>query len=95
MSRSVRLAGVAALILSVSVALAQTADPAASFAPFEYWKNAVLSGDPAALKALYSTDPAVQVRINGIARDTEADTSFWIGLKPKSISVQEIGRAHV
>ena len=90
MRRSIRSAGVAVLMLSVSVAFAQTADLAPAFAPFEQWKNTVLSGNAAALKALYSTDPAVQVRINGVARDAESDTSFWLGLKPRSMTVQVV-----
>lgn len=90
MRRRVPFAGVAALMLFVSMGFAQTADPAPHFAPFEQWKNAVLSGDAAALKGLYSTDPAVQVRINGVARDAEADSSFWLRLKPRSIKVQVV-----
>jgi thioredoxin-related protein len=77
-------------MLFVSVGFAQSADPAPAFAPFEQWKNAVLYGDAAALKALYSTDPAVQVRINGVARDAESDTSFWLGLKSRNMTVQVV-----
>jgi len=84
------LAGGVALMLFALTGLAQTADPTPAFAPFELWKNAVLSGDAAALKALYSTDPAVQVRINGVAGDAEADTKFWLGLNPRSIAVQVV-----
>jgi len=77
-------------MLSVSVSFAQIVDPAPAFAPFEQWKRAVLSGDAGALKVLYSTDPAVQVRINGVARDVEVETSFWLGLMPRSITVQVV-----
>jgi len=77
-------------MLFASMAFTQTADPAPTFAPFEDWRSAVLAGDAAALKVLYSTAPAVQVNINGVTRDAEADTSFWLGLKPRSITVQVV-----
>lgn len=90
MRSNIRFAGLAMLMLFRSVGFAQTADPATGFAPFEQWKNAVLSGDTAALKSVYSTDPAVQIRINGVARDADADTSFWLGLKPRTIKVDVV-----
>jgi hypothetical protein len=65
-------------------------DAAASFAPFEQWKNTVLAGDAAALKALYSTDPAAQVRISGTMHDADADTNFWLALKARSMKVEII-----
>jgi thioredoxin 1 len=63
---------------------------AATFAPFEQWKNAVLSGDAAMLKSFYSTDPPAKVRINAALRDSDADVSFWLGLKPRSIKVDVV-----
>ena len=90
MRRSIRLAGVVALILFALTGFAQTADSTPDFAPFEQWKNAVLSGDAVALKALYTTDPAVQVSINGVSRDAGADINFWLGLKPRSMVVQVV-----
>ena len=66
------------------------ADSANSFAPFEQWKRAALSGDAAALNSLYSTDPVVQVNIDGVKRDAAADIHFWLALKPRSMTVDVV-----
>lgn len=63
-------------------------DATAAFVPFEQWKSVVLSGDPAALIALYSTDPAAQVRVGGLMHPADADTGFWLGLKARSMKVE-------
>lgn len=76
------------LILITAVAWAQSPATADSFAPFDQWKSAVLSADATALKSLYSTDPAAQIRIKGVMLDADADTSFWLALKPKSMTVE-------
>jgi thioredoxin 1 len=72
---------------------AQTAPPAstnADFVPFQQWMGAVLTGDAATLKSLYSTDPPVKVRVKGVMGDADADTSFWLGLKPRSMTVDVV-----
>ena len=79
-----------ALILIASLAFAQRPEPAPPFGPFEQWKSAVLAGDAAALKAFYSTDPPVQVRIDTVMRDANADINFWLALKPRSMSVDVV-----
>lgn len=65
-------------------------DAATAFGPFEQWKGAVLAGDAGALKALYSTNPAAQVSLNTVMHDADADTSFWLGLKARSMKVEII-----
>ncbi len=77
------------LVLITAVATAQTAS-GDTFAPFEQWKSAVLAGDAAGLKAMYSTDPPAQVRTAGAIHDADADISFWLALKPRSINVQVV-----
>jgi thioredoxin 1 len=79
--------GVLLLLLSVCQAFAQTT---ATFPPFNQWKNAVLSGDAAVLKSLYSEDPPAQVRVNSIARDASADLNFWLAMKPRSMTVDVV-----
>jgi thioredoxin 1 len=77
--------------LGVSCGVAQAApspDSTAAFVPFEQWKSAILAGDTGALKALYSTSPAAQTRIGGVMHDADADTSFWLGLKARSLKVE-------
>lgn len=78
----------AALLLAASFAFAQTPSP--TFAPFERWKSAVLSGDAAALRSFYSTDPAVQVRIDSVVSDADADLNFWLALRPRSMTVDVV-----
>jgi len=84
------------LIVSILVvvinaaAFAQAGAATDTFPPFEQWKSAVLAGDAAALKAMYSTDPPAQVRTGGAIHDADADISFWLGMKPRSIKVDVV-----
>ena len=89
MIAKVSLAVILLMLLSGAMAFAQPDEPS-TFAPFEQWKAAVLSGDAAALKSLYSTDPPAQVEINRVRSGAEADTSFWLALKPRSIKVDVV-----
>jgi thioredoxin 1 len=74
-----------------TVAQGQSSAPRSNnFAPFEEWKKAVLAGDSRTLKTFYSVDPPVQVRINAVTRDADADISFWLGLKPRNIKVDVV-----
>jgi thioredoxin 1 len=73
--------------VSAQTAATGTAEPA-RFAPLEQWQNAVIAGDPAALKALYSTDPAAEVLANGVAATADADVNFWLGLKARGMKLE-------
>src|SRR5271166_2744627 len=74
---AVKITALSVLSLSLlAVAAAQSAPD--TFPPFEQWKTAVLAGDAPALKALYSTDPAAQMRIKTVMHEADADTSFWL-----------------
>jgi thioredoxin 1 len=95
MNRAIRFAAVAVLVFlaATSYSWAQAVlspNPAVAFIPFERWRSAVLAGDAAALKGLYSADPAAEVRVNSLMHDAEADTSFWLGLKARSMKVEII-----
>ena len=65
-------------------------DTSKPFPPFEQWMAAVLTGDDAGLKALYSSDPAAKIFINRVTHEAEVDTSFWMGLKARSMKVELI-----
>ena len=73
---------------------AGAAKPGASFGPLEQWKNAVLSGNAAALKALYSTNPPARVTKaageGGIELDVNSDVAFWMGLHPTHLKLDVI-----
>ena len=90
MNRVLKFAVVGTLAVAASYGWAQAAAPdaRASFAPFEQWMAAVLTSDAAALRALYSTEPLAQVRLKTVMHDADADTSFWIGLKVRSMKVE-------
>jgi hypothetical protein len=91
MNRAKKFVFVIALAMAVACAgWAQSPAPAApnaDFAPFQQWMGAILTGDAAALKGLYSTDPAAQVRVKTQMHDADADISFWIGKKVRSMNV--------
>jgi thioredoxin 1 len=60
------------------------------FAPVQQWKSAVIAGDAAALKALYSTDPAADITTDGAKSDTTADVNFWLALQARSIKLETV-----
>jgi hypothetical protein len=88
MTRLIRLGAV--LLFAVSCAWAQASDPSPSFAPFEQWKAAVLVGDAATLKSMYSTDPPAQVSVGTTKSDVDADIKFWLALKPRSMKTEVV-----
>ena len=94
MSRQVRLATISGLTAAVlcCCAPAQIAASAgtAAFAPLEQWKAAVLAGDAVGLAYLYSTSPALQVQLDKGTSDGSAETSFWVGLKARTINLDVI-----
>jgi thioredoxin 1 len=73
---------------SASAQAANSNSPASDFAPLEQWKAAVISGDAAALKAFYSSNPTTDVTADGAKSNADADVNFWLGLKARSIKLQ-------
>jgi thioredoxin 1 len=80
----------AAVIFGGQYAFAQasTADSSTGFPPLDQWRSAIVAGDAAGLKALYSTDPAAAVEANGVAANADADVNFWLGLKARSMRLE-------
>lgn len=85
-----KIAVFGALLAAVSTAGAQTSGVNADFPPFQKWLAAVLTNDAPTLKELYSTDPAAKVRTNSVMHDADADSGFWLGMKPRSVQVDVI-----
>lgn len=80
-------AGIAATVSCTRAQVpAAVNDPSQPFVPFEQWKAAVISGNEAALKALYG--PGAEIEVKRVTYDANADTSFWLGLKAKSMKVE-------
>jgi len=61
---------------------------AAAFAPVEQWKAAVLAGDAAKLRALYSSNPAARVILTSGEAGAEADVAFWTALKARRVKLE-------
>ena len=62
-------------------------EPTASFAPLEQWKDAVVSGNAATLKSLYSSNPPAKIMTVAGESSTDADVSFWTGLKARKVKL--------
>jgi hypothetical protein len=60
---------------------------AATIAPVEQWKAAVISADAAKLRALYSTSPAARVVLASGETSADSEVAFWISLKAKRIKL--------
>lgn len=91
--RSLQSAATIALVSTAIVSTLPAQDVsqiASTFAPFEQWKSAILSGDAVALKSFYSTDPPVQIRVNSVIYGANADIDFWLNLKPRSMNVSVV-----
>jgi len=71
-----------AAILLATVCCAQSPT---TFAPLESWKAAVVRGDVATLRSLYSNEPAAQVSVSTQQLSADADVNFWAGLKAKRV----------
>jgi thioredoxin 1 len=94
MNRATKFAALAIVAASLGrFALAQTdsrAPSASDFAPFQQWMGAVLTGDGASLKSLYSTSPEAEIEVKRVNQDADADIKFWLGLKAKTMNTQVI-----
>jgi len=76
------------VFLSVAVMLLANvcfAESPTTFAPLESWKAAVVGGDVATLRSLYSNEPAAQVSVSTQQLSADADVNFWAGLKAKRV----------
>src|SRR5260370_3109233 len=57
------------------------------FEPLDTWKTAVVSGDKAALAALYMTAPAARTKTpQGETLDPAEEPAFWSSLRPAGLS---------
>jgi thioredoxin family protein len=92
MIRPIKFVAASVILVTSVSALAQSAAPSpdGSFVPFQQWMAAVLTGDAAELKALYSKDPPAQIRVKSVMHDASADTDFWLGLKVRNMKVEMV-----
>jgi thioredoxin 1 len=57
------------------------------FRPLEQWKSAILEGDAAAARGLYSNDPAAQIVVPSGKISADDDVAFWTGLKARRLGL--------
>ena len=83
---------ISVLILVSVAACPQTASsaPDATFPPFQQWMGAVLTGDAATLKSLYSTNPMAQIRVKTVIHGGGADYDYWMDMKVRNMRVEII-----
>ena len=77
-----------AFLTCQSFCLAQTST--LTFPPFEQWKSAVLGGNVAALKGLYSQSPAAQLKTPAGTVDAATDIAFWVGLRSQKLQLDVV-----
>ncbi len=77
-----------AFLTCQNLCLGQTS--ALSFPPFERWKSAILGGNVAALKGLYSQAPAAQLKTPAGTVDATTDIAFWVELKSQKLQFDVI-----
>lgn len=75
------------LILGLGMATAVAAQTTPNFPPLEEWKAAVVKGDAVGLKSQYSSDPAAQISTISSKIDADADVTYWLSLKAKSMTL--------
>lgn len=86
------------LLLASANVRAQDAatNPMPQFAPLEAWTTAVLAGDAAALKALYSVEPPATTKTRkGTTSDPAAEPDFWAALKSSGLTHLNVRVARV
>ncbi len=77
-----QFSGSARAAQSAAAKKASTVPAAFDFEPLDNWKAAVLSGDKAALTALYTTNPAARAKTpQGDTLDPSEEPMFWSSLK--------------
>jgi hypothetical protein len=82
----------ALLMLGAQFGFAQSSavDSPSGFPPLDQWNTAVLAGDAAVLKLMYSVDPVAQVMANGVKTSVDADVNFWLGLKARTLRLKTV-----
>jgi thioredoxin 1 len=78
----------ASLVCVFCVFAAAAQNPVPSFLPIDQWKAAVIGGDAATLKSLYS--PSAQINTTSGRTDVDSAIAFWTRLKARSITVRPV-----
>jgi thioredoxin 1 len=65
-----------------------SAQSATTFPPLDHWKSAVLAGNAATLRSLYSSSPPAQISTSSTQLTADSEISFWTGFKAKNIDLR-------
>jgi thioredoxin 1 len=74
----------------ILLALAALCPAQTSSAPLDTWKNVLLTGDAASLRALYSVKPVPRLIIPGGQTTVNGDLAFWTGLKITAVDFETL-----
>jgi thioredoxin 1 len=80
-----RLVHCALVVITAASGFAQAAS-----APLDQWKSALLSGNPSALRALYSVTPVPRLLVSTGHITLEDDLAFWTALKITGIDFETV-----
>ena len=73
-------------LAQAAASVRSTAPQSGEFAPVQAWKVAVLSGNSAALRDLYSSDPPSAILTSkGETRDPDEEPQFWLAAKSRGL----------
>lgn len=76
------------ILFVLSICGLAQAPATSTFPALAEWKAAVIKGDRASLKSLYSASPAPQISTTTGHIDTDADVAFWVGLKAAGLEMR-------
>jgi thioredoxin 1 len=89
-SRFIVLVAAAAVMMGGAGRAAQdpAVDSPTGFAPLDQWRSAILAGDAASLKGLYSANPEAKVQADGAKSGADSDINFWLELKARDMKLE-------
>ena len=64
--------------------------PNPTFPPLEQWKNAIVSGNTVALKAMYRSSPPAHIVTPAGETGADSDIAFWTGVKVRRMKLDVI-----
>jgi hypothetical protein len=77
------------LMIAFQHVSAQTpTESSTGFAPLDQWRDAIIAGNLASLKALYSSDPPAEILANNVATGADADIGFWLALRAQGMKLE-------
>jgi thioredoxin 1 len=96
MTRVPRMAVLVLLAVAGVLLAGRQAQASGGFAPLEAWRKAVVAGDAAALRRMYSHDASAHFQSpESKGADAKDEIAFWSGFKAKGLSAVALEMAQV